>query len=213
MKERRRGRPPKAEASRSGLILEASLAAFATYGYNGASLRRIAADAGVDVALISHQFGSKLELWKAVAASLAMRFNDELHVPTIDGEQSPSDGGLLHSTLDRVVDLVCDNPQIAMFALKEVAQPDGRFDYIYTHLLKPMHDLLTPLIEHEMTGGERNIDPDFAYFGILGAIALMVVLQPFIGRFSDAATSDDRFRAALKQLVVAQLTGLRLLRF
>lgn len=49
-------------------ILEAARKRFAREGYDGASLREIAADAGVDAALISRYFGSKDELFSEVVA-------------------------------------------------------------------------------------------------------------------------------------------------
>ena len=70
---RGRGRPPRSEDSKQDEILRAALRAFAQGGYEGTNLRRIAADADVDVALIAHHFGSKLGLWKAAVDGLAVR--------------------------------------------------------------------------------------------------------------------------------------------
>lgn len=47
-------------------ILQCATERFAEEGYDRASLREIASDAGVDAALISRYFGSKEELFKAV---------------------------------------------------------------------------------------------------------------------------------------------------
>lgn len=47
-------------------ILQAARCRFASEGYDGAGLRDIAADAGVDAALVSRYFGSKEELFKEV---------------------------------------------------------------------------------------------------------------------------------------------------
>jgi AcrR family transcriptional regulator len=55
---RRTGRRPGESTTREA-ILGAARAAFASQGYNGASLRGIARDAGVDPALVIHFFGSK----------------------------------------------------------------------------------------------------------------------------------------------------------
>lgn len=57
-----------AEATRQD-ILDAARGRFACEGYDRAGLREIAADAGVDAALISRYFGSKDELFSAVLAS------------------------------------------------------------------------------------------------------------------------------------------------
>jgi AcrR family transcriptional regulator len=60
-----RGRRP-GESGTKDDILRSARAAFARDGYQGASLRGIARDAEVDVALISHFFGSKAGLFGAV---------------------------------------------------------------------------------------------------------------------------------------------------
>jgi AcrR family transcriptional regulator len=57
---RRRGRPDTREA-----ILDAARAAFAERGFDAASIRTIAAAAGVDPALVHHYFGTKERLFLA----------------------------------------------------------------------------------------------------------------------------------------------------
>ncbi len=61
-----RGR--NAAATRAA-ILAAARRRFADEGYDGASLREIAADAGIDAALISRYFGSKEDLFGEVICS------------------------------------------------------------------------------------------------------------------------------------------------
>ena len=46
-------------------ILDAARKRFAAHGYDGATIRRIAADAGVDPALVHHFFGTKERLFAA----------------------------------------------------------------------------------------------------------------------------------------------------
>ncbi len=53
-------------------ILEAARATFAEAGYDRATIRRIAATAGVDPALVHHYFGSKEDLF-AAAVHLPLR--------------------------------------------------------------------------------------------------------------------------------------------
>ncbi|MEE1931088.1 TetR family transcriptional regulator [Streptomyces sp. TRM 70351] len=61
---KRTGRRPGITLSRQA-ILQAAQARFAEYGYEGASIRGIAQDAGVDAALIHHFFLSKEGLFAA----------------------------------------------------------------------------------------------------------------------------------------------------
>jgi AcrR family transcriptional regulator len=80
---RRPGRRPGSSGSRQ-LILDAARARFATDGYAGATIRKIAADAGVDASLVMQFFGSKDELFAAVMSitprALA-RFSDSFDGP------------------------------------------------------------------------------------------------------------------------------------
>ena len=62
-----RGRRPGSPDTR-GRILTAAEARLLVHGYAGTTLRAVAADAEVDVALISHYFGSKRGLFSAVMA-------------------------------------------------------------------------------------------------------------------------------------------------
>ena len=58
----RTGRRPGTSGSREG-ILAAARSRFASDGYDGATIRGIAASAGVDPALVRHYFGSKEHLF------------------------------------------------------------------------------------------------------------------------------------------------------
>jgi AcrR family transcriptional regulator len=61
-------RKRNAQTTRAAL-LEAALVHFVREGYDGVSLRDIAADAGVDVSLVSRYFGGKQELFAEVMSS------------------------------------------------------------------------------------------------------------------------------------------------
>jgi AcrR family transcriptional regulator len=74
---RPRGRRPGGSRAREQ-ILVAARRQFAEHGFRATSLRRVAADAGVDVRLVSHYFGSKADLF---VAAVELPFDPE---PTFD---------------------------------------------------------------------------------------------------------------------------------
>lgn len=77
------GRPVGPSGARED-ILDAAVAAFGSRGYQGASMRGIAADAGVDPALIRHYFGDKPTLFAAAMTSrtgMLDRLGDALEGP------------------------------------------------------------------------------------------------------------------------------------
>src|SRR4051812_4476209 len=64
MKPATRQRGPRADGGQAREeILAAARRQFAAHGYDGATLRAIAADAEVDVALVSYYFGTKNDLF------------------------------------------------------------------------------------------------------------------------------------------------------
>jgi AcrR family transcriptional regulator len=73
---RRPGRRPGDSGTREA-ILAAARARFASSGYDRATIRAIAGDAGVDPALVHHYFGPKRELFRA-AVRLPFRPQDVL---------------------------------------------------------------------------------------------------------------------------------------
>lgn len=63
--KRRRGRPRAGESDARERILAAAIDEFGEAGYDGATIRGIAARAGVDSALVHHHFGTKADLFGA----------------------------------------------------------------------------------------------------------------------------------------------------
>lgn len=81
---RRRGRRPAGQDTRAAL-LTAAQDVFAQSGYEGATVRAIAARAGVDAAMVNHWFGGKEELF--AQAVLKLPFEPQTVVGTLlEGE-------------------------------------------------------------------------------------------------------------------------------
>lgn len=71
------------------LIVEAALAAFAEHGFHGASMRDIAARAGVSQSLVHHHFGSKDALWNFVGERISadfLAYMAEAMAPPLDAQ-------------------------------------------------------------------------------------------------------------------------------
>src|SRR5215217_2934743 len=75
----RTGRRP-GESSTRAEILDAARRMFAEHGYEGATMRGIAAEAGVDAALVVHFFGSKAGL---LEAAVEWPFDPEVVMPKL----------------------------------------------------------------------------------------------------------------------------------
>jgi AcrR family transcriptional regulator len=92
---RRTGRRAGDSGTREA-ILEAARARFAEHGYDGATIRGIAADAGVDPALVHHFYGTKEKLFVAA-----------MHFPIVPseviGRVAGADRELLGETIVRTI--------------------------------------------------------------------------------------------------------------
>lgn len=209
--ERKRGRPrrqPDVAVSPSGAqrLLTVALEAFATSGFDGASVRHIATRAGVDPSLIAHQFGSKSDLWRAAVDALSDQLLAALgrvRIVAVDGVNQASEA--LRTAISHLVDLSCDNPLIPKFVISELVRQDERSHYVFAKLIKPVHDLITPLIAAAHHKAISDIDADIAFFAFNGAIATTVASRPFVERMSEKAGGDSYFREQVKRAVMAQL--------
>jgi AcrR family transcriptional regulator len=212
--QRPRGRPAKnddpADSSKAEQIRDAALKIFARDGFAAASLRPIAAEAGVHVALIGHNYGSKLQLWRAVIDYVAERLVTGIRSISAEEPSEQSSGVGLPQVISQLVDVVCDTPFLAQFMLKEVSQQDERFEYIYERLVKPMHDLLLPAFQVvQSSSDERRFDPEYALLVFTGSIAMVVASRAFLVRFSMSANDEEAFRDELKHTLIAGFGNLR----
>ena len=69
---------------RKARLVEATLACLQQYGFQGASIRRICAEAGVSVGLINHHYASKDELVAEAYLAITRRLTEQLRA-AIDG--------------------------------------------------------------------------------------------------------------------------------
>lgn len=97
---RRGGRRPGPSGTREAILAAASRH-FAQHGYDRASLRGIAAEAGVDQKLIAHFFGSKQQLF---VAAVGLPFNPGEVLPAILAGDPDSVGERLAALLVEVLE-------------------------------------------------------------------------------------------------------------
>jgi AcrR family transcriptional regulator len=203
---KRRGRPPASEPPKSEAILRAALVVFSTHGFDGASLRQIAAEADVDVALISHKFGSKLGVWRAVVDDLAASRLAAMRTVASAADHDLSHGERLRRVMSQMIDAACDSPHVAQFAMKEAVQRGERFDYVYERLAQPLQAYFLPLVRAARASGELgDVSPELMFFAFAGAISMAVAGRPYLVRLAPGVGSDEAFRRELKRALLGPL--------
>ncbi|WP_203337185.1 TetR/AcrR family transcriptional regulator [Nocardioides limicola] len=117
----RRGRRPGSPDTRAA-ILSAARAAFASGGFAGSTVRGIAADAGVDAALIHHYFGSKADLFVA-----ALELPADPRILLAEAVAGGAEGAA--ERMLRVFLTVWDDPEMRaplLAMIRGVFEPSGR---------------------------------------------------------------------------------------
>jgi AcrR family transcriptional regulator len=174
----RTGRRPGASGSREA-ILEAARRLFAEHGYVATSMRAIAAEAGVDAALIVHFYGTKAQL---LSAALQWPFDPETEMQRIaaGGRRQVGEGlaRLVVRTWDREGDR---NAIMTMLraATVEPAAAQLMREFIDQQLFPPLMRRLKP--------SQPEVRANLAASQIVGmGIARYVLrLQPLAGMNAD----------------------------
>jgi AcrR family transcriptional regulator len=140
----RRGRPVLTEPSKTGLMLREALRAFCERGFEGTTLRHVAAAAGADPALVKYAFGSKLGMWEAVINSVADVLDAGMDEVRACIAKDPVER--LEYALRVVIGIICHSPCLAYFMLQDVTATGQRARYIRERLVKPVNRVLVPLV-------------------------------------------------------------------
>ncbi len=134
------GRAERGEATAAAL-LDAARTAFSEHGFAGASVRTIAAAAGVNPALVRYHFGSKAELFAAVIDEAMTALRSRLLVALAE----PADlRGRAKNVLDAYIDHLEAQPEFPRLVQRGVLDGDPRVLELARDHLKPLVDLLDP---------------------------------------------------------------------
>jgi AcrR family transcriptional regulator len=191
----RRRRGPRADAADTrGAVLQAARARFAAHGYDGTRLRDVAADADVDVALVSYFFGSKDGLF---AAAMALAVNPAQLVEELLRDGVDGLGERLLRTLLQLLDTRAGSPFVAL--VRSAATNDKAAA------------LLRGFVEQEVLGRlARALDaPDPELRAALaGSQVVGVVMARYVVRVRPIAEADvDTLVAAIGPTLERYLTG------
>ncbi len=116
-----RGRRPGAPDTRAAIV-EAARPLFASLGLSGTSMRKVAAEAGVDPALVHHYFSSKDDLF---LAALAVPFDPRALLAAVAEGDPDGAGERLVTTLLSIWDVEANRLPLLAIA-RGVLEPGGQ---------------------------------------------------------------------------------------
>ena len=171
-KERTRAEQERTRVTKQQ-ILRAALQAFAAVGFEGASTRGIADEAGVKHTLITHHFGSKEALWKATAAwvfdSYEQRMQDRR--AGLEGVEEPA---VLRLLLREFVYFCAEVPAFHRFMMQANQSDTGRLEWLVDTYLRPgaatEMDLLSAAQSHGLFPEGDTLHMRYLFIGAVTSI-------------------------------------------
>lgn len=202
--------------SKKPIILDAAEELFARRGLGGASLRKIAKKADVDVSLITYHFKTKDSLFAAVIERRTSEFNREQNFYLEECERRAAPG---KPTLEEVVDAFCyvflkraiaeDQQWRHFFHLfTRMSNDPGRGADIMAQYFDPIAIRTIDTLRQAMPGcTEANVQWGFQFMS--GALASCLVNTGSIDRLSGGSVDSEDYREIHRTLVPFVCAGLR----
>lgn len=150
---RKRGRRNAAAQSGREALLASALLFFAKKGFEGASLREIATEAGVDMALVARLFGSKAMLWQAVIENLAANLIELGQLLSNIQQANPSPAAAMSELIELFSHVSVKMPEFVAFYIQESMNPGERLDMLNQKLIDPFLSLCEPIVETARAAG------------------------------------------------------------
>ena len=145
--------PNKGEQARRKLLL-AALMKFGEKGYENASVREIADEAGQNVAAIAYYFGNKETLYAAVLEGIGEYMQGVFGEVAKDARERFKEGdpdpAMAIAIIKRMIRTLLGEQlegtefqKIRLVMMREQAAPSDQFDLLYEKTLRPLHQLFS----------------------------------------------------------------------
>lgn len=155
-------------------ILEAALETFSQKGFAGAKTRDIAARAKVTLGLLQYHFGSKDELWKAAVERAFANLQGGLD-GLLERADALDERALLREVIGAHVRFVAENTEFIRIMHDEGKQSSPRMRWLTDRYVRPLFEMVTPLIERAQDKGVllSGVDPAHFVYTLVGAAGMI----------------------------------------
>jgi len=179
-----------AEDTRTRIVV-AALGAFSAHGFDGATTRDIAAQAGVNQGLITYHFASKEELWKAAVDRI---FGELRHAFAQQAAVLVEADAVTRARIvvRHFVRFAAMHPELHRLMVQEGKSDGPRMEWIVDHHVRPLFELTTKMLADTGLQAGLKIAPLHLYYILVGAAAHLFVMAPECRRLTGVdPTRDD----------------------
>jgi TetR/AcrR family transcriptional regulator len=159
-------------------LLAAALPIFAARGFEGATTREIAKQAGVALAALPYHFDTKDALWRAAVDRIFALLNAAL------ATQLGTLGGLeprerLRRSLREFVAFAAAHPELHRFMLSEGTAPSDRLTWLVERHVRPLFDALcSGFADAQRRGLVPRGRPEHLFYAMVGAASMPYAMAP-----------------------------------
>lgn len=177
-------------------ILQSALDHFGREGFDGASLRDIAADAGVNHGMIRHVFGTKEELWRQAITFLFARVSREMSDEP-SALIAQTDRERMTAYIHRYVEYCAHHPEHARMMIQQSIMGGTELSWVAEQFIRERHNRDLPFIDRLKANGDiPQVDTIALHFIIIGGAQMIYLLAPEV----QAVDGRDVFKpAAIKK--------------
>ena len=177
--------PSAVAADTRNRLLIAAIDAFGRKGYDGASIREIAAAADTNLAGIAYHFGGKDKLYRAclshivstIADGVGTRLEGRLAAPP----ETPEAARLtLKAILGAMAEVILATPRLSSFArviVREQMDPSPAFSILYDSFMAPMHARLCGLWAAATGKPAESDEVKLAVFTLVGGLLVFRITR------------------------------------
>lgn len=191
-------------------IIDAAQKLFAVTGFDGTSVRDIAHEAGINIAMISYYFGSKEKLMEAV-------FEHKSNLSKIKVESLLQNKELRHIEkvnilIDDYVNKFLTQQEFHKIMMREqVFKQDTQIACLILELKRRNHETIKQLIQDGQKAGEfkKNIDIVLMMATLIGTLSQVICTLPFyrqVNKLEDM--SEPEFQVHIRKKLSAHLKNL-----
>jgi len=195
-------------------VFEAAARAFSARGFDGALVDDIAADAGVNKAMIYYHFKSKLALYRAIVRDMLHGCGDV--VGEVATRPEPA-AARMRAFIAAFVTLADARPWFPPLMMRELSEGAPRLDAATLALMRVVFGSFHRILADGQASGEfRPVNPVLAYLSVLGPLRMNAAREraasrpgrnrlPMFAMVSHADLTDHLQESALRMLKASRL--------
>jgi AcrR family transcriptional regulator len=200
--------PPRGEETRTALA-SAALRLFGDKGFKATSTREIAAEAGVNIAMIAYHFGGKDGLRTACADLVGERMRQLFAAAGPKPVETEAQARAAIAALARALirGIVADEAArpMARFLLRELSEPSPAFGRIFETTLAPLHAHACTLWAQAVGAEAESVATRLSVFTLLAQIVYFrIVRAPVLMRMGWREIGVEE-AAAIESVVIANV--------